>query len=257
MMELEEVLDVLRALAPEESALAGDPVGLLIAPGVRKPVRSLAVCLDASVAAAGRAVKLGVDLVVSHHPLIYHPVKRITPETDGVSAAVVALVKADIALYAMHTNWDAARGGINDTLARTLQLHDPEPLGASGPLALPRLGRLGLPMPLSEFSRFAADALGCAGPSALRVADIDPARPVSHVAVCGGAGAFLMDEIVRAGADAYVTADIRHHEFVEAAARGLALIDAGHGATERPGMRELSLILPERLPGVDIHWLDE
>lgn len=256
MAELEEVLTVLRALAPEESALEGDPVGLLIAPPSTRGVRSIGVCLDASVAAVRRAVELGVDLIVSHHPLIYHPIKRIRPETDGVSASVVALVKADIGLYAMHTNWDAAPGGINDTLARELELHDTRPLGTAGPLALPRIGDLVSPMPLREFCAFVADAIGCSGSSQLRVSDVDPERAVSRVAVCGGAGAFLMDDALKAGADAYVTADIRHHEFVEASSRGIALIDAGHGATERPGMRELALILPERLAGIDVHWLE-
>ena len=256
MADLEEVLGVLRALAPEALALDGDPVGLLIAPPSTRAIKSIGVCLDASTAAVAKAVEIGVDLVVSHHPLIYHPIKRLTPETDGVSASVVALVKAEIGLFAMHTNWDAAPGGINDTLARELGLPEPRPLGSTGPLSLPRIGNLPVPRPLGEFCRFVAEILGCAGPSALRVADVDAGRMVSRVAVCGGAGAFLMDDVISSGADAFVTADVRHHEFVEASVRGFALIDAGHGATERPGMRELALILPERLAGVDVRWLE-
>lgn len=257
MAKLEEVLTVLRELAPEGTALEGDPVGLLIEPPSTKGVRSIGVCLDASTQAVARAVSLGVNLVVSHHPLIYHPLKRIRPETDGVSASVVALVKADIGLYAMHTNWDAAHGGINDTLARALGLHSSLPLGPSGAHALPRIGNLHATQTLADFCAFVSDALGCAGPSSLRVSEVDMGKTVGRVAVCGGAGAFLMGDVIKAGADAFVTADVRHHEFVEAAALGFPLIDAGHGATERPGMRELALILPERLMGVDIHWLED
>jgi len=257
MAELEDVLTVLRALAPEELALDGDPVGLLIAPPSTRQITKVGVCLDASTSAVAKAVALGVDLVVSHHPLIYHPIKRIRPETDGVSASVVALIKADIGLWAMHTNWDAAQGGINDTLAREIGLRSIQPLGHSGLHSLPRVGYLQTPQPLADFCQQVATKLGCAGPSALRVSDVDPNKPITTVAVCGGAGAGLMNDILKAGADAFVTADVRHHEFVEAAARGLALIDAGHGATERPGMRELALILPERLPGVDVIWLEE
>jgi len=256
MAELDEVLAVLRNLAPEELALDGDPVGLLIAPPSARKVAKVGVCLDASTSAVAKAVELGVDLVISHHPLIYHPIKRIRPETDGVSASVVALIKADIGLWAMHTNWDAARGGINDTLAREIGLLSIRPLGHSGMHTLPRLGHLQTPQSLVDFCEMVAAKLHCTGPSALRVSDVDPNKPITTVAVCGGAGAGLIPDVLQAGADAYVTADVRHHEFVEAATRGLALIDAGHGATERPGMRELALILPERLAGVDVVWLE-
>lgn len=256
MAELEYVLTVLRTLAPVELALDGDPVGLLIAPPSAREIGKVGVCLDASTSAVARAVSMGVDLIVSHHPLIYHPIKRITPETDGVSASVAALLKADIGLFAMHTNWDAAAGGINDTLAREIGMVDIRPLGPTGAHALPRIGDLGGVMTLADFAAYVADTLACAGPNAIRVADVDPGKSISRVAVCGGAGAFLMDDVIKAGADAFVTSDVRHHEFVEAAARGFALIDAGHGATERPGMRELALILPEQLGGVEVVWLE-
>ena len=77
---------------------------------------------------------------------------------------------------------------------------------------------------------------------------------IARVAVCGGAGALLLGDVLAAGADAYVTSDVRHHEFLDAAARGLALLDAGHGATETPGMRALARLLPARLPGVEVIW---
>jgi len=257
MATLHDVLTLLRLLAPEESALDDDPVGLLIAPSLARDITRIGVCLDATLPVVTRAFAMGADLVIAHHPLIYNPLKRIAPATDGVSASVAALIKADIALYAMHTNWDRAHGGINDTLARLLALHDAEPLGTDGASSLPRVGDLALAQPLGEFCAFIAKTLGCAGTSALRVNSVDPNRLVKRVAVCGGAGAFLMRDAIAAGADAYVTADVRHHEFIEADARGIALIDAGHGATERPGMRELALLLPERLPGVGVEWLEE
>lgn len=264
-MTLDAVLDILRRLAPEETALDKDPVGLLIDRQAREVTR-VGICLDCTPEAAARAVQAGADLVVAHHPLIYHPLKRLG--TDPVSRAVTALLRADIALYAMHTNWDRAAGGINDTLAECLNLGNVRPLGTEGEAALPRLGDLAAPRPLADFARFVESALGCAGTSALRVSAADATRMITRVAVCGGAGAGLASAVRDAGAQAYVTSDVRHNEFWEAEASGLALLDAGHGATETPGMRVLCRRLPGLLSaaggnegqagkGVEVVWVGE
>ncbi len=253
-MKISEVLENLRFLAPEESAVDGDPVGLLVDRDGAE-VHKIGVCLDATPAAVEHAVSAGVQLIAVHHPLIYHPLKRLGP--DWVSAAVKRLVKHDIALYAMHANWDAAPGGINDTLADCLELKEVVPLGTQGLSRLPRLGTLAAPRPLADFARFVEAALGCAETSALRCGGCDPRQMISRVAVCGGAGAELAEAVQAAGAEAYVTSDVRHHEFLEAEARGLALLDAGHGATETPGMRVLVRTLPARLPGVEVVWVGE
>jgi len=253
-MTLDDILTAFRHLAPEETALDKDPVGLLIGRETDGVTR-IGVCLDCTPDAARRAREAGVGLIVAHHPLIYRPLSRIG--TDPVSRAVAALVKADIALYAMHTNWDRAAGGINDTLAECLELSDIRPLGTEGEAALPRIGDLSFPRPLADFVRFVEAALGCAGTSALRVNGVNPANMITRVAVCGGAGAGLAEAAQASGAQAYVTSDVRHHEFWEAEARGLALLDAGHGATETPGMRALVRSLPGMLTGVEVVWVGD
>ena len=253
-MKQSSILQILRQLAPEESALEGDPVGLLVDREAEK-VQKIGVCLDATPDAVRRAAAAGVQMVIAHHPLIYRPLKRIG--SDPVSVAVKTLVRHDIAFYAMHTNWDAAPNGINDTLAECLELQDVVPLGTDGLTRLPRLGRLASPRPLPDFARFVEAALGCAETSALRVVCTDARRMVSRVAVCGGAGAELAEVVQAAGADAYVTSDVRHHEFWEAEARGLALLDAGHSATETPGMRALVRTLLGLLDGVEVVWVGD
>ena len=249
-MTLREILTVLRGMAPEETALAGDPVGLLIGTEDDQPVGKVGVCLDATPEAAQRAADQGVALVVAHHPLIYHPLRRL--DDSPVARAVATLVKGDIALYAMHTNWDRAPDGINDTLASLLEIADARPFTPDG---LPRIGDLTLPRPASDFIRFVETTLECAGTSSLRVNNVPGSRMVSRVAVCGGAGAFLAGDVLAGGADAYVTSDVRHHEFLDAAARGLPLLDAGHDATETPGMRALARLLPQQLAGVEVLWV--
>lgn len=253
-MTLDDILAALRRLAPEETALDGDPVGLLLGREAEDVTR-IGVCLDCTPEAARRAGEAGVGMVIAHHPLIYHPLKRLG--ADPVSRAVTLLVKADIALYTMHTNWDRAAGGINDTLAECLELSDVKPLGDEGEAALPRIGNLPFPRPLADFGRFVEAALGCAGTSALRVNGVNPTCMITRVAVCGGAGAGLAEAARTAGAEAYVTSDVRHHEFWEAEARGLALLDAGHGATETPGMRALVRSLPGLLEGAEVIWVGD
>lgn len=253
-MTLDDILTVLRRLAPEESALEKDPVGLLISRDAPEATR-VGICLDCTPTVAARAAQEGIHLIVAHHPLIYHPLKRLG--ADPVSWAVKPLIQADIALYAMHTNWDRATGGINDTLAECLELAEVKPLGGDGEAALPRIGTLASPRPLADFARFVETTLGCAGTSTLRVNGVDPNRMISRVAVCGGAGAGLAAAAQAAGADAYVTSDVRHNEFWEAEARGLALLDAGHRATETPGMRTLVRSLPGLLDGGEVIWLGD
>ena len=253
-MEISDILAVLRRLAPEESALDGDPVGLLVDRDTAA-VAKIGICLDATPAAVQRGVTAGVHLIAAHHPLIYHPLRRLG--RDPISQAVKMLVKHDIALYAMHTNWDAAPNGINDTLADCLELKDVQPLGTQGLSRLPRLGTLASPRPLADFARFVEAALGCAETSALRCGGCDPRQMISRVAVCGGAGAEMAEAVHAAGAEAFVTSDVRHHEFWEAEARGLALLDAGHGATETPGMRALVRTLPGLLSRVEVVWVGD
>jgi dinuclear metal center YbgI/SA1388 family protein len=253
-MNISDILTVLRQIAPEESALDGDPIGLLVDRDAAE-ITQIGVCLDATPDAVKRAAAAGVQLVIAHHPLIFRPLKQLGG--DPVSLAVKMLVRNNMALYAMHTNWDLALGGINDTLAECLELCDVKPLGTEGLARLPRLGRLASPRPLVDFARFVEAALGCAETSALRFSSGDSRRMISRVAVCGGAGAELAEAVQAAGADAYVTSDVRHHEFWEAEARGLALLDAGHCATETPGMRALVRTLPGRLPGVEVVWVGD
>lgn len=251
MARLNEILELLRNLAPEATALPDDPIGLLI--GSDNPsVRKIGVCLDATPRVARQAAEAEISLLIAHHPLIYRPLKRI--DSDPTARAVATLVKADIALYAMHTNWDAAPGGVNDTLAAILGLQNVRRLGENGELSLPRIGDLPAPMPLSSLIRDIEARLQCSGTSAIRVNDIESEKTIARVGVCGGAGAFLATDLQAAGADAYVTSDVRHHEFLDTAARGLALIDAGHDATETPGMRALAKLLASRLPEIEVVW---
>jgi dinuclear metal center YbgI/SA1388 family protein len=248
-----EILTILRRFAPEDTALEDDPIGLLIEPA-QHPVRSLIVCLDATEYVVQKARDEAAELIVAHHPLIFKPLKRLE-SANPVSAAALALVRSGIGLYAYHTNWDTADGGINDTLADLLGLRDSNRLQGTPEARIVRVGQLAKPMTAEAFLTHVGDVLKCDRTSTLRyAAPCGDRREIRTVAVCGGAGAGLVGDAIKAGADAFVTADVRHHEFIDAASRGLLLIDAGHEATEAPGMQKLSRTLSAQLAGVFVQF---
>jgi dinuclear metal center YbgI/SA1388 family protein len=261
-MVLAELLGYLREIAPEETAFDDDPVGLLIgseAEAKTREITRVGVCLDATAGIVERAIEKGTQCLVAHHPLIYRPLKRIGD--DPIARVCQTLVRADCALYAMHTNWDAASQGINDTLVDTLRLVNVRPLAARGEARIGRIGEPAGPMTRGEFLEVIEEYLDTwVGTSHLRE-NLDRSTkelgdvPVHHVAVCGGAGAQFIPEVIAAGADVFVTSDVRHHEFLDAAGWGLLLIDAGHFATEAPGMERLSELVKARFPDLGVDFL--
>lgn len=254
-MKLDEILGYLREIAPEDTAYENDPVGLHIEPGTRE-IERVAVCLDATLPVAEEAIGGGSELVIAHHPLIYHPLRRLSADIPSAEVAM-ALVRGRVGLYAMHTNWDAADGGINDTLAETLGLGNVRRLAEHGAASIARIGTAPEGTHLAAFAAQVGVKLGCAGINALRFGstELQAFSRVHTVAVCGGAGGFLLQDVIRADAEVFVTSDVRHHEFLDAAAAGIALIDAGHEATETPGMKALAERLAGRFPELSVSFL--
>lgn len=252
-MKIGEILSWLRSIAPEETAMAGDPVGLLVQPSV-KQVSRVIVALDATPHVADAAAQTGAELVVCHHPLIYRPLAALIA-SEPVGHAVLTFAREGVAVYAMHTNWDVAEGGINDTLAKKLGMRNVRPLGLAAESRIPRIGAIS-PAPLHALASSVSAVLDTTGENALRYSQQFSERIVKTLAVCGGAGASFLKEALDAGADALLTADVRHHEFVDAESRGAALIDAGHGATEKPGMAALASRMQEQFPDLTVSYLD-
>jgi dinuclear metal center YbgI/SA1388 family protein len=214
---------------PESDAAGWDAVGLQVG-SPEDRVQAVLLCLDVTGATLDEAGELGADLVLAHHPLLFRPLERLTPATAAGRLALRA-AREGVAVLAAHTNVDAALPGTTEPVADLLGLVDVEPLE---PLpdeprkGLGRIGRLPAARPLGTIAREIAEGLPapflrCAG-------DLD--RRIERVAACGGAGDSLIGAALRAGADLYVTGDLRHHVTLDARTQGLALIDAGHYATE-------------------------
>lgn len=244
MPKVSDFFEVLEGFAPSFLKMQGDNVGLLVGDPSRD-VSHVMLTLDITPAVARAAAAAGAELVVSHHPVIFRPLGAVTP-SDYNGAAVLTLLEGRAAAICMHTNLDAATGGVNDTLARVLGLQDVE-LAADGGQGILRRGVLPEPMPAADFAAYVGRRLGCRG-----VRFLEGARPVRTVTVCGGAGGNHDDAMfaLASGCDAYVTAEVKYPVSLELAHAGLTVVDAGHFHTENPVLETLRALLAGRFPGV-------
>ena len=243
-MTVQTILDYLWTLAPEEYKEGFDNVGFLAG---RKdaPVQRLLIALDATEAVAAEAAALGCQLVLTHHPLIFHAPKHVT-DADPDTRALLAYLERGIAVISMHTNLDCAPGGVNDVLARRLGLHNIEVLEDGETAGLIRMGEVE-EQELAEFAAFVKAGLRCPG---LRYAQ--GGRPVRRVAVGGGACGDFIRRAAAAGCDTFVTADLKYHQFQDAALLGINLLDAGHFETEDPVCDVLAQRLSARFPELEV-----
>ena len=223
MATVKEVEARLYDWAPHELAESWDNVGLLVGSGARE-VRRILVALDITEDVVREASALGADLIVAHHPVMnctWHKVQNVLDD-NAQGRILTALLKNDIAAICMHTNLDAAEGGVNDQLAEKLGLFDTIPLNDE---KIGRVGTLSCEKGLEEFLAFVVESLGC---NALRYRDGE--KRVHRVAVGGGACGDYIPQAIALGCDTFVTSDLSYHDFLDT--QGLNLIDAGHFPTE-------------------------
>jgi dinuclear metal center YbgI/SA1388 family protein len=228
-------IDLVQDLYPVSDALDWDHPGLQV--GARDwPVARVIVSLDVTGPVLDDAANGPPTLVLAHHPLLMHPLRAVTPDTAAGALALRA-ARAGVAVMAAHTNLDAADdgAGTSDPVVALLGLVDVTPLCAPATPGARPLGRVGdLPegVKLRDLARRLGDGLPAPGVRFTGAGD----RAVRRVAVLGGSGTSAVPEALAAGADVLVTGDVRHHAALDALELGLALIDAGHHATESAAM---------------------
>jgi dinuclear metal center YbgI/SA1388 family protein len=244
-----EVAAFLDRRYPPAWAESWDRVGLVLGEP-DAPVETVLMVVDCVPETVEEAVALGAQLIVAHHPLLLRGVTSVAPTTYK-GRIVHRLIRSGIALFTAHTNADVAAPGVSDALAARLglaSLRPLRPLDPGGPDGggTGRIGELPAAMSLTSFARLAGAALPVTA-WGVRAAG-DPERVVRTVAVCGGSGDAFLADAVRAGVDAYLTADLRHHPVSEHLADGgPALVDAAHWATERPWLDALAAELHDAL----------
>lgn len=236
-------------MAPFSRQMDFDNAGFLVG-RAQQEVSKILVTLDITLPVIDEAVQVGAQLIVSHHPVIFHPAKSVT-DGDLVGKKLRKLILNDISAICAHTNLDVAQGGVNDALAKALNLQKTgilETFGEFGPYnvkyGLGRYGRLDNSMSPSDFAKMVKESLGC---KALRC--VLGEKPIAQVAVAGGACGDMLQKAAYFGMDAFVTGDVKYDQFLDAAALGITLIDAGHFPTENvvcPVLQEwLTLNFPE------------
>lgn len=245
MASVREIEQFLYSWAPRELAEGWDNVGLLVGDPDREVTRIL-VALDVTRAVADEAARLGAQLIVAHHPVMnvrWHEQQMQTLRDDTrLGGLLTALVRGNLSAICMHTNLDAAGGGVNDCLARRLGLRDAEPFNEE---KIGRIGTISCEKPLEEFLQDVVKLLGCRG---LRYRSGE--RPVRRVAVGGGACGEYIQRVIDLGCDTFVTSDLGYHDFLDT--QGLNLIDAGHFPTEDVVCEELVRRLSEAFPAIQI-----
>ncbi|WP_329341254.1 Nif3-like dinuclear metal center hexameric protein [Streptomyces sp. NBC_01352] len=239
MPRLSEVITALENLWPAARAESWDAVGTVVGDPDQEVTRVL-FAVDPVQEIVDEALKLGADLLVTHHPLYLRGTTTVAASTFR-GRVVHTLIKNDIALHVAHTNADKADPGVSDALAGALDLRVvrplvPDPADPSGRQGLGRICELDHPLSLRDFAARAAERLPATA-QGIRVAG-DPEAVLRTVAVSGGSGDSLFEDVRAAGVDAFLTADLRHHpasEFIADHAHSpLALLDAAHWATEWP-----------------------
>ncbi len=240
MITVTDVLSYLETIAPTDLKMDWDNTGLLCGKS-EQPVGKILVALDPFMSVCKEAADLGADLIVTHHPLIFGGIQSVTDETS-TGQAILFLASHNISTVNAHTNLDCAPGGVNDVLAETLGLSDIQVIE-------PGLLRQGTveKKPLETFLAYVKEKLSCPG---LRY--VSAGKPVCRVAVGGGSCASELSDVVKAGCDTFVTADVKYNQFWDARELGINLIDAGHFYTENPICQVLADKLQARFPEIQV-----
>ncbi|MCI5142729.1 MAG: Nif3-like dinuclear metal center hexameric protein [Candidatus Electrothrix sp. ATG1] len=254
VVKVQNILDILQDIAPPDLAQSWDNVGLLVGnPDGR--ISSILLALDPTFALITEMERCKAELIITHHPAIFHPLKSLRSDRPS-EKFLHAAVQTGIHVIGCHTNLDAAYGGVNDVLAQLLALQETVPLLPDGrecngiKTGLGRVGELMEPVSPESFLEKLKTVLS---PPWLLEAGPRPDM-VGKVAVCGGSCSDVSVTALEAGADVFVTSEIKHDVARWAEEAGLWLIDGGHFATEYPAMEGLRRVLVERLDasGMDV-----
>lgn len=243
-MKVYEIAEIIEKTAPKSLAYDRDNVGLL-AGDKNRDVKKVYLTLDANLKTVSEAIKNNCDMIISHHPIFFSPVKKLeygTPTGDLVRL----LIENNIPLYAAHTNMDTAKGGINDKLAQMFNLSDIKVLEQHTDdvsAGLGRYGKLENEMSLCDFVETVKKVLN----TPVRYTGDDDTK-IHTVAIGSGACSELVPIAKEKGCEVLITADMKYHQMIDAYEMGICVIDAGHYPTEVCVMD----IFDEILSGTDL-----
>ncbi len=245
-MKIKEVIAALERFAPLPLQEGFDNAGLQLGLTEAWEVSGALLCLDVTENVLDEAIRKGCNLIVSHHPLIFHKLASISG-SNFVERIVMRAIENHVAIVSMHTNMDNARGGVNFKIAEKLGLRDVDFFvrkeGADAGSGV--IGTLPQPMAAAEFIRLLKERFGVACVMTNELLQ----RPVSRVAICGGAGSFLLGDAVKAGADAFVTGEMHYHDYFDHEQK-IQICVIGHYQSEQFTNEIFRDIIERECPGV-------
>jgi GTP cyclohydrolase I len=249
-MTIADLLPHLETFAPLALAEAWDNVGLLLGDAAA-PVTKVMTCLTVTPESAAEAIKEKAELIVSHHPVLFRPVQRVTTDTPE-GATLWKLARAGVAIYSPHTAFDSAASGINQRIAIKVGCTDIaplHPLETDATLGAGRLGALPPQTMLADLAEKLADFLKLES-----IGMVGPRHQVAErVAFACGSGGSFVGAAAQAGSDVLVTGEATFHDCLAAHARGLGLILVGHFASERFAVAELADELAAVFPMLTVY----
>ena len=251
-MLCKEIIQVIENAYPKSCAMQWDNVGLLVG-RQEKEVKRIYVALDLTDDVLEAAIRLKADMIVTHHPLIFSAMKKITDE-DFIGRRIIRMIQNDISCYAMHTNYDVM--GMADLAGNLLGMSDPQILEVTcmdnpvdhSPKGIGKVADLLHAVSLEQYCACIKETFHLEHVKVFG----DLNSEIQRTAISPGAGKSMIDAAVLAGADVLVTGDIDHHSGIDAVARGLAVIDAGHYGLEHIFIRDLAGYLRENTHNIEI-----
>lgn len=228
-MKLQKIIDIMETIAPTDGACERDNVGLMIG-NSQSEISKIVISLDFDDNAVKYAIENGAQLIITHHPAIFKPIKNVTDEL------IIKAIKNDLAVYSAHTNLDAAIGGVNYALADSLEMFNCMQYG------MMRVGSIDE----GTFENVISRVKEYLGVSALRIAG-DLRKNIRKVAVLGGSGGDFINDACELGCDLFITGECKYDQAQFAARKGICLIAAGHFETENPVIHRLAEMLRKRI----------
>ena len=248
-MRCSDVMELLESLSPVSLAEEWDNVGLLLG-RKDKTIHKVMLAVDATDDVVQQAVLQGIDMLITHHPLLFSPIKRITDD-DFIGRRLIKLIKNDICYYAMHTNFDVM--GMADAAADMLNLHNCEVLEVTyedelSKEGIGRIGKLPHEMSVKECAQYCKTVFDI---RSVRIYGEEDAL-VETVAIVPGAGKDYIKNALSGQADLFITGDIGHHDGLDAMEQGLSIIDAGHYGIEKLFVTYMEEFFENQMPELHV-----
>ena len=224
-MKVKELYDKLCERIPEHLSEPWDNDGIMCSADMTNEVNNILVALDVTEEIVDYAIERNFDLIISHHPLIFSPINKISEDLH-VSRKIIKLITNNVSVFSFHTRADKVEGGVNDILAGILGLSEVTAFGEGD------MGRIGILPEDYDLEQFADVVKMSLGADSVKISDAY--NPVKRVALVGGDGKSFVKDAILAGADTYLSGRISYNVMEEAAEMGINLIEAGHYFTEYP-----------------------